>query len=135
MAAKEPANPLEKRELLQADKPNPAKIDAVAAAMGAEGRWPEAVDYVEISKNPELLAKAEADAVKRGAAWLLSQADRIRGKASPPETWVRLAESAQAAERWIDAVRALGLAGRETEAEALRQAKCPDYDPFKPLGK
>ena len=135
MAVKEPANPLEKRELLQADKPNASKIDAVAAALGAAGHWPEAVDYLEISKNADLLAKAEADAVQRGAAWLLSQADRIRGKASSPETWGRLAESAQKAERWIDAVRALGLAGREAEAEALRQAKCPDYDPFKPLGK
>lgn len=135
MAAKEPSHPLEKRDLLHADAPNAARIDAIAASMASEGRFPEAVDYIEISKNAALVEQAEADAVKRGSAWLLQQAERIRGRAAPPETWVRLSEAAQAAERWHDAVRALGIAGREADAEALRLAKCPEYEPFKPLGK
>jgi hypothetical protein len=135
MAAKEPAHPLEKRELLHAETPNAARIDAVVSTMADEGRLPEAVDYLEISKSPALLSRAEQDAVKRGSAWLLQQVDRIRGTASPAETWSQLAEAAQRAERWHDVVRALGLAGREADAEALRAEKCPDYEPFKPLGK
>ena len=135
MAVKEPSHPLEKRDLLHADAPNAAKIDPIAASMGGSGRFPEAVDYIEITKNPALLAQAEADAIKRGSAWLLQQVERISGNPVPPETWVRLSESAQAAERWLDAVRALGIAGRGEEAEALRVQKCPDYEPFKPLGK
>jgi hypothetical protein len=135
MAAKEPAHPLEKRDLLHADPPNAAKIDAVVEQMAAGRRFPEAIDYLEISKSAGLVAKAEEDAVKRGSSWLLQQAERIRGTPCSPETWAKLAESAQAAERWLDAVRALGFAGREADAEALRAAKCPDYEPFKPLGK
>ena len=135
MAVKEPSHPLEKRDLLHADAPNAARIDAIAASMAAAGRFPEAIDYVEITKNPALLAQAEADAVKRGSAWLLQQVERIGGKPVPPETWVRLSQAAQAAERWLDAVRALAIAGLSEEAETLRAAKCPDYEPFKPLGK
>jgi hypothetical protein len=135
MAAKEPAHPLEKRELLHAEVPNKGRIDAVIEGMTADGRFPESIEFLEVSKNDGLLAKTEADAVKRGSAWLLQQVDRIRGTSSAPETWSKLAEHAQAAERWLDAVRALSLAGRDADAEALRAAKCPDYDPFKPLGK
>ncbi len=73
--------------------------------------------------------------MKRGSAWLLHQVDRIRGSKSAPETWARLAEAAKAVERWHDAVRALQAGGFEADAEALRVAQCPDYEPFKPLGK
>jgi hypothetical protein len=135
MAVKEPAHPLEKRDLLHADPPDRARIDAVASKMVSEGRFGEAVDYIEITRNEKLLAQCESEAVARGVCWLLSQADRIRGTKSGPETWGRLAESARGAERWIDAVRALQMAGRAEEAEALRLEKCPTYDPFKPLGK
>ena len=135
MAVHEPAHPLEKRDLLHADPPNPGKIDAVAAQMGASGRAPESIDYVEITKSPALLAKAETDAVARGSTWLLAQVERIRGTKSAPEMWVALAESAKKAERWYDAVRALQTAGQDADAEAVRLDKCPDYEPFKPLGK
>jgi hypothetical protein len=135
MSAKEPAHPIEKRDLLQAEVPPAARIDAIAAKMASEGRFPEAIDYVEITHNQDLVAKAESDAVARGSTWLLQQVDRIRGQASPPERWLALAEAAKRAERWLDAVRALQFAGDEAGAEALRLEKCPDYEPFKPLGK
>lgn len=135
MSVKEPAHPLEKRDLLQSEPLQTGKIDQVAAKMAAEGRFPEAVDYLELTKNAKLLDQAEADAVKRGAAWLLQQVERIRGTQCGADRWSALAEAAQAAERWHDAVRALQIAGREADAEALRTTKCPDYEPFKPLGK
>jgi hypothetical protein len=134
-SAREPAHPLEKRDLLHAETPNDARIQAIAEGLAAKGRFPEAIDYVEITRDPGFLAKAEADALRRGAAWLLQQVERIRGTKCPPETWSKLAEAAERAERHLDAVRALQIAGRDADAEAYRQGHCPDYEPFKPLGK
>jgi hypothetical protein len=135
MATREPAHPLEKRALLHADPVNKGKVNEVAEAMLRSGRAPEAVDYIEVTRDPALLNAAESDAVKRGCTWLLQQVDRIRGAKSPAERWVALANAAKQAERWYDAVRALQFAGQDAEADALRAEKCPDYDPFKPLGK
>lgn len=131
----EPTHPIEKRDLLHGDPPDTARIGRIANGMAGAGRFPEAVDYLEITRDAALLARAEADAVERGSAWLLQQVERIRGTKCAPETWVRLSEAAVAAERHVDAVRALRIAGRDEDAEALRLAKCPHYDPFKPLGK
>ena len=135
MAAREPAHPIEKRDLLHADAPNRARIQAIAAGLASEGRWPEAIDYLEVVGDEKLFAKAEADAVAQGASWLLQQIERISGKKCDPAQWGKLSDSAARAERWRDAVRALAMAGKPAEAEALRAEKCPDYDPFKPLGK
>jgi hypothetical protein len=135
MAAREPAHPIEKRDLLHAEQPNRARILGIVEKLSSQGRWPEAIDYLEIAPDPAWLAKAEADAVTRGSAWLLQQVERISGKKAGPEKWTRLSESAAKHERWRDAVRALSMAGEVEKAEALRAEKCPEYDPFKPLGK
>jgi anti-sigma factor ChrR (cupin superfamily) len=135
MAAREPAHPIEKRDLLHADPPNRSKVLAIAEQLASERRWPEAIDYVEVAPDPKVLARAEADAVANGSAWLLQQIERIAGKKCDPSQWVKLSEAAACSERWRDAVRALALSGDAAGAEALRAAKCPDYDPFKPLGK
>jgi len=132
---REPRHPLEKRELLHAEPVNARKVDALARQLLDEGRHGELVDYLEVTRNPELAADVARVAVERGAAWLLAQADRVRGEKSPPDAWERLAAAAQSRERWYDAVRALEAAGKPDEAEALRQERCPDYEPFKPLGK
>jgi hypothetical protein len=135
MAAREPAHPIEKRDLLHADPPNRPRIQAIAAKLASEGRWPEAIDYLEVAKDDAILAKAQDDAVARGTVWLLQQVERISGKKCAPELWEKLSEAAAKGERWRDAVRALALAGKPAEAEALRAEKCADYEPFKPLGK
>lgn len=127
-------DPLAKRDLLHGDG-NASKIDAAAAALIAGGRAGEAVDFVEITKNPSLLSKLEADAIARGSSWLLGQVERIRGAKASPEQWSQLAAGAMTAQRFTDAVRALQAAGRPEDAEAARLAHCPGYDPFKPLGK
>jgi hypothetical protein len=135
MAAREPAHPIEKRDLLHAEQPNRARILGIADKLASQNRWPEAVDYVEIAADADRLAKAETDAVARGSAWLLQQVERIRGKSAGPEMWAKLSEAAAKNERWRDAVRAMSLAGEVEKAEALRLEKCPEYVPFKPLGK
>ncbi len=135
MAAREPAHPIEKRDLLHAEKPNASRIRAIADKLGSQGRWPEAVDYIEIAPDPAALEKARAHAIAHGSAWLLWQVDRVTGTKSDAATWERLSESAAKAERWLDAVRALQLAGKPEAAEALRAERCPDYEPYQPLGK
>jgi hypothetical protein len=135
MPAREPAHPLEKRDLLHGDPPNKARISGIAEKLASEGRWPEAIDYLEVVKDDKLIAKAEADAVARGSSWLLQQVERVGGRKADPSQWERLSDAAAKLERWRDAVRALAMSGKTAEAEALRLEKCPDYEPFKPLGK
>lgn len=135
MSAREPAHPLEKRDLLHAEAPHRARVTGIAERLGGEGRWPEGIDYLEVVKDEALLAKAQTEAVATGSAWLLSQVERISGKKCDPAQWEKLSEAAARLERWRDAVRALSLGGQSERAEALRLEKCPDYDPFKPLGK
>jgi hypothetical protein len=135
MAVDEPAHPIEKRDLLHAEHPNKARIQGIGRKLSSQGRNPEAIDYVEISPDPALLEEVRKDAVARGSAWLLAQVERVSGRKSDPATWERLSEAAARSERWLDAVRALQTAGKPEEAEALRLEKCPDYEPFKPLGK
>ena len=135
MAAREPAHPIEKRDLLHAEAPNRSRILGISEKLAAEGRWPEAIDYIEVVPDAKLLARAEAEAIARGSVWLLAQVERISGKKCDADQWMKVSASAAAGERWRDAVRALGMSGRTDEAEALRTEKCPDFDPFKPLGK
>ena len=135
MSAREPAHPIEKRDLLHADPPGRARVVGISEKLAAEGRWPEAIDYIEVIPDEKLLAQAAAEAVNRGSVWLLQQVERISGKKADPAQWVKLSDSAAQGERWRDAVRGLAMSGQAAEAEALRLAKCPEFDPFKPLGK
>jgi hypothetical protein len=135
MPAREPAHPIEKRDILHADPANVARVKAIGQKLAAEGRWPEAIDYLEIVPDQGLLDKARAHAIETGAVWLLQQIERITGTKAESAQWLALSDSAGRSERWRDAVRALAFSGNGEGAEALRAAKCPEYDPFKPLGK
>jgi hypothetical protein len=135
MAAREPAHPIEKRDVLHANPPNVARVKAIAEKLVHEGRWAETIDYLEIVPDQAVLARVRAHAVEAGAAWLLQQVERITGTKAEASEWLALSDSAARAERWRDAVRALAFSGNTDGAEALRASKCPEYDPFKPLGK
>jgi hypothetical protein len=132
---KEPASPLEKRELLHKDEPDKAKIDVIARAMIQDGRAPEAIEYIEVTSNPELIAMVQEDALKRGSAFLLQAAERLGDQPADPALWKQLGDTAFKAERYLDAVRAYACMGDEELAEQIRATHCPDYEPFKPLGK
>lgn len=135
MPVKEPAHPLEKRDLLHAENPKRDRIVKIASKLIAEGRHPEAIEYLEIAHEPAQLDALESEALARGSTFLLQAVGRLRSEDPDPAQFVQIAEVAQSKERWVDAVRALTLAGREDEAEALRVERCPDYEPFKPQGK
>ncbi len=135
MAAKEPRHPLEKRELLHREPPDTARIDGVASALLDAGRFGEALDYVEVTRNAKLIERIEAESVKRGSAFLLQAVERLRGTKADTARWTEVATSALANERYVDAVRAYASLGDEARAEEIRVRHCPDYEPFKPLGK
>jgi len=134
-APKEPTHPLDKRELLHRDDPDTARIDAVARHMIGNGRGPEAIEYIEITGNKELIELLAEDAMKRGSAFLLQAAERLSGEPASPSDWKRTADTAFEAGRYLDAVRAYASMGDEDRAEQIRATHCPDYEPFKPLGK
>ena len=133
--AREPSNPLEKRDLLHAETPKRDRIDAVAQKLLAEGRAPEAIDYIEITRTPALVKTIRDLGLKTGSTFLLQQWERLSGQKSAPDEWRAVSEVAKTAGRYMDAVRALRQGGMEDEAEALRQEHCPDFDPFRPQNK
>lgn len=135
MAAKEPRHPLEKRELLHKETPDASRIDGIAKRLVDEGRFGESIEYIEITRNPTLIDALEKAAVADGVSFLLGAVERLRQQKCPPETWKRVADAALTKERWRDAVRAYANMGDQERAEQLRQTHCPEYEPFKPLGK
>lgn len=134
-SVREPANPLEKRDLLHAENPKKERIDAIAQKLLAEGRSAEAIDYIEITRTPALVQKVRELGLANGSPFLLSQWQRLTGETADADEWKQISATAARAERFMDAVRALRLGGLEEEAEALRQEKCPDFDPFRPDNK
>jgi len=134
-APKEPTDPLEKRDLLHRDEPDIAKIDAIARKMIDENRGSEAIEYIEVTGNKELIELLAQNAMKRGSAFLLQASERLSDEPAGPSNWKRLAETAFEAERYLDSVRAFAAMGDDERAEQIRATHCPDYDPFKPLGK
>ncbi len=135
MAVKEPRHPLDKRELLHHDPPDAGRIDAIAEKLLDEGRYGESVEYIEVTRSPALIDALEKIAINEGVAFLLQAVERLRGDSADPSVWKRVADAALTKERFLDAVRAYSLMGDEERAEQIRLTHCPDFEPFKPLGK
>jgi len=135
MAIKEPRHPLDKRELLHREIPETARIDGIAKMLIDSGRYGESVEYVEVTKNAQLIDALESGAVTEGSAFLLQSVVRLRGEDVDPAVWKRVADTALTKERFLDAVRAYAAMGDEDRSEEIRKTHCPDYEPFKPLGK
>ena len=132
---KEPGHPLEKRDLLHKEPPDARRIDALATSLIDAGRLGEFIDYVEVTREPELIRRLEKLALENGSPFLLQQVERLTGGKHDEATWTALAERALQDERYVEAVRALTAGGLDERAEELRLEHCPDYEPFKPLGK
>ena len=132
---REPRHPLDKRDLLHKDPPDAKRIDTIGDQMLKDGRAAEAIDYIEVTRNPDLIARLLNAARETGSPFLLGQVERLFGETRPEEEWRAAAEKSLADGRAIDAVRALQHLGEEERAEELRLEHCPDYEPFRPLGK
>jgi hypothetical protein len=135
MAAKEPRHPLDKRELLHKEPADASRIDGIAKKLIDEGRYGESIEYVEVTRNAQLIDALEKAAMSEGSAFLLQSVERLRDEKVDPTSWKRVADTAMTKERFLDAVRAYAAMGDEDKAEQVRATHCPDYEPFKPLGK
>lgn len=134
-AVKEPRHPLEKRELLHKEPPDARRIDAIAAHLLESGRCGEAVEYIEVTRTPSLVSALEAKALEASSPFLLQQAERLGSGPHDESVWIAMAERCLTDGRPVEAVRALTIAGLEERAEEVRLEHCPEYEPFRPLGK
>lgn len=133
--AREPRNPLEKRDLLHAEHPKTDRIDGIAEKLLGEGRAAEAVDYIEITRTPRLVARLAEVAKQTGSPFLMFQFERLSGEKATADDWRSISALSLKAGRNMDAVRALRNGGLEEEAEAVRLEHCPDFEPFRPQNK
>jgi hypothetical protein len=124
----------EKRRLFHARGIDAERL-AVARAFLAAGRRSEALEVLERHRDPATLEEVRRSAVAAGDAFALSRCCQILKADPSPAEWRDLAAAAGRAERWYDAVNALGRAGDAEAAEALRAERCPDFRPFRPLDK
>lgn len=123
----------EKRRVLYGKGLDDRRARAADAYLSA-GRLADALEFLERTKDAAGLERARRDAVRAGDAYSLARACQILHVEAAASEWKELAENGRRAERWYDAVNALGRAGDAEGAEALRAEKCPDFRPFKPAG-
>ncbi len=124
----------EKRRLLYGKGLEGARA-AAASAFLAKGRLAEALEFLERTKDENSLNRVRSEAVRAGDAISLARACQILRVEPTPAEWRELAQNAERAERWFDAVNALEKAGDLEKSEALRVARCPDFKLFRPAGK
>lgn len=134
MAEAPPEDIREKRRLLYG-KGMEARRTEAARSLVAKGRLAEALELLERARERPLLEDVRRRAVEAGDAFSLGRACQLLEAPPDPAEWRSLAERAERRERFYDAVNALERAGDAEKAEALREARCPEFRPFKPAGK
>jgi len=104
-------DPLKRRHLVE-DELGPAWALALAEAYLAEGRTTESVAFLEKAEARERMAGLRDRAVEAGDLFLLRALAAALGEDVPAETWVRLAEAAEAAGKTLYAQEARRQAQR-----------------------
>jgi hypothetical protein len=125
----------EKRKLLYGEKVSDEEMSRAAAAFSDAGRFGEALEFLERTRDEEVLARIEREAVERGDTFLLLRVERIRGRDLGPDRWRHAAARALVQGKHLDAFRAFGRAGDAEKAEEIRAAHLPGYEPYRPEGK
>ena len=124
----------EKRRLLYGKGLDRERAAAVSALIG-KGRLAEALEILDRTREAGPLDQVRRDAVRAGDLFSLVRACQILKVDPDPAELRDLAGNAERAERWYDAVNALARAGDAEKSDALRLARCPDFQPFKPANK
>jgi len=96
MAKRAIPDPLKRRLLVEEDL-DPAKALALAEAYLTEGRAAEAIVFLEKAGALERLAELRDAAVGEGDVFLLRATAASLGEEVGTETWMRVAEAAEAA--------------------------------------
>jgi hypothetical protein len=103
MARKSPIpDPLRRRHMLE-EKLDPARALAIAQAYLADDRACEAVAFLAKADAREALAELRERAVAEGDPFLLRQSCAALGEEPGADCWRRLAESARAAGKEVQA--------------------------------
>jgi hypothetical protein len=135
MAVDLPKGFQKKRALLYDSKANAEDKNAVADAFMESGRYGEALEFLEVTRDAGRLEAIETRALDLGDTFLLARASKLRGVEPPVETWRRLGERALSLGKYYDAFRAFETSGDPERAESVRQEHIPEYTPFRPEGK
>ncbi len=124
-----------KRTLLHSRKTTDEERNEAADFFLREERYGEALEFLEITRDPVRLQAVKEAALDRADTFLLQRVEKIAGEPIPPETWRNVAARALSLGRFRDAWRALREAGDEERAEAVRTEHMPDFQPYEPEGK
>ncbi|MEN8148501.1 MAG: hypothetical protein ABFS86_01690 [Planctomycetota bacterium] len=128
-------NPVVKRNLLYSTKASDGDLNAAAGRFIERERYGEALEFLERTRDAALLGKIREEAARHGDTFLLLRVEKLSGEAIPADEWRAVAGTAESHGKYYDAYRALGKAGDEEAAEAIREEHMPEYEPFRPEGK
>jgi hypothetical protein len=104
-----------KRAVLYSETATDAEKDALAEAYLEAERYGEALEFLQMTRNTELLDRIRAAALDLGDTFLLTQVDRFRDGGVAEADWKRIEERARSLGRDMDARRARGVLGIEEE--------------------
>ncbi len=100
----------------------PADANKYADLFLQAGKHVIALMFLERSKDPQMLGRVKADAMKLGDAFLLHNVDRLLpGSVAAPE-WIACAEQAQKDGKLVFARDAYERAGEAEKAKEVHQA-------------
>jgi hypothetical protein len=124
-----------KRVILHSDRVTDEQLNAAADSFIEHERYGEALEFLEHTRDGERLSRILSAAAGLGDTFLVMRAQKLCGKALPPDRWREIAAKAVALGKFFDAYRGYERAGDEERAEAIRAEYMPDYEPFRPEGK
>lgn len=105
MAKSRIPNPLDRRHLIEKDL-SEAQALQLGDAYLEEGRAVEALDFLAKASASERLANLRSEAVASGDVFLLRSAARAMGETPTQAEWSRIAETAEAGGRELQAADA-----------------------------
>jgi hypothetical protein len=131
MARSPLSDSLAKRDHLYSEKVTDEERNECADSFLEDGRYGEALEYLEITKDAARLARVEEVALEGGDTFLLLRLERIRGEDLPSDAWGRVADRALRLEKYYDAIRAFERAGDEERAERIREEHTDGFRPWR----
>ena len=110
----------EKRKVLFSTTMPAEEIEAYVQVFLDEGRTNEALDFLEKTKNKEMIALAAKQAWQAGDVSVWIRANRLMGEKPTPEMWEGIADQAMQQGKEQFAVWAFDQAGKGERADAIR---------------
>ena len=103
-----------KQQILFTEKGTRETRLKVARDLVDRGMWAEAIDYLEVEPDPELLRRLLEHSLETGDAYLYRCSVALLGQKPTPEEWGRIAERAESLGKETFARMARAAAGEGT---------------------